>query len=88
MSEYSDMPEEFDEITQLQLDEFGKQLMGATQAPMVMILCDTGKALQTSIHHKSADDRATSHANVLRTLVSLAGGALDRGRVRALFQDS
>jgi exopolysaccharide biosynthesis protein len=68
---------EFDEVTQLQIDEFAKAIGRATQSDTVVVIVDTGKALQTAMH-TCGPNEAESKTSAIHAMCMVAGGALSQ----------
>ena len=73
-SKMANLPE-FDEVTQLQIDEFATAIGGATDANLVVVIVQTTKALQCAMHSRGPDE-AVSRMELIEAMCMVAGGAL------------
>jgi hypothetical protein len=92
MSGYDDMKgiEEFDEISQMQLDEFCGSLAGATQSEITVCIIDTGNAVQVAVKTQSEDPKAVAKMKSIQMMCAVAGGALfnaTKGQFNLMIQE-
>lgn len=86
MSGYDEMSHlpEFDEITQLQIDEFATSIGAATNAEGVIVIVQTDKALQCAMHSRGMSE-AQSKMELIRAMCMVAGSSLS-GATNGTFQ--
>ena len=67
---------EFNEVTQMQLDEFGIQLAKACNARIAICMVDTGETVQVAVHSRAHPDEAASQMMAIQAMCMVAGASL------------
>ena len=74
MTDPRSMPE-YDEVLQMQLEEFNRKMAGATNAKTSVVIVDSGKALQSAIF-AAGEDEMQSRNEAIQSIIAIAGAFL------------